>query len=512
MNEKAARIAKNTLALYVRMGVTMLVTLWSSRLILQALGVDDFGIYNVVAGVIILFTFLNAAMAGTTQRFLNFELGRKNFDRLAKVFSTSVIVHVFIAGTVLILSETLGLWFLNSELNIPAERLTAANWVYQFAIAGTVVGILRMPYNAVVIAYERMGILAALSIAECLGKFGIIFLLGLGGIDKLVGYAAFIFAVQLVTATANVIYCKRAFPQITKLQLPRESALFKEILTYSSWNLISGVAILSASQGVNMVVNIFCGVAVNAALGLANQVNGAVNQFVGNFQTAFQPQITKSYAENDTVYFMRLIFGASKISYALLLVLALPIFINAEFVLGLWLGDVPEHTATFVQLIIIFSMIDAVNGPLWMSIGATGDLCLYACCVSALNLLNLPLAYFLLKIGCVPETALIVRIATNLAMMASRLIILRKKVALPARAFLRKVCCPDLLVLLVVLPLPLFLKNTVHNEILGAILSSAMAIALCVPAIWILALDMRERELVKAMVSFATKKIFPDKK
>lgn len=504
---KTHTIAKNTFMLYIRMGVVMLVTFWTSRLVLEKLGVDDFGIYSVVGGVVVLFTFLNNALLGATQRFLNFELGKKDFGRLCSVFSTSVFIHFCIAALVLILAETLGWWFLNTQMNIPEGRMVAANWVYQFSVAGTCVGIIRSPYNAAVIAYERMSFLAGLSIAESLGKFGMLFLLGFGVADNLVFYAGLMLGVIAFVAFGNWIYCRFSFPEITKLSFPRDKKLFGEILSFSGWQLISGVAVLSSRQGVNMLVNIFCGVAVNAALGLASQVSAAVYQFVGNFQTAFSPQITKSYAENDKAYFMSLIFRSSKISYFMMFVVALPVWLNTDFLLHLWLTDVPEYTGAFVKLIIVFTLIDALNGPLWMSIGATGNIRTYAICVSALNFLNLPFAYLALRLGMVPEAVLIIRIGTNLLMMASRLVILRKAILLPVRKFVAQVCVPVGVVSLLSFPLPWLAGTYFQNPWSNFFVSSCTAIAVVSVGIWFLGVNHSERVFLKEAFSKLKQKV-----
>lgn len=497
--EKTKRLAKNTLMLYIRMGIVMFVTFWTSRIVLEKLGVDDFGIYSVVGGVVVLFTFLNNALLGATQRFLNFELGKKDFERLRSVFSTSVFIHFCIALLVLILTETLGLWFLNTQMNIPEVRIVAANWVYQFSVVGTCLGIIRSPYNAAVIAYERMSFLAGLSIAECLGKFGILFLLGLGFADDLVFYAGLMLGVITLVALVNWLYCRFSFPEITKLSFPRDKKLFREILSFSGWQLISGIAILSSRQGVNMLVNIFCGVAVNAALGLANQVSAAVYQFVGNFQTAFSPQITKSYAENDKAYFMNLIFRSSKISYFMMLVVALPVWLNTDFLLHLWLAEVPNYTEAFVKLIIVFTLIDALNGPLWMSIGATGNIKAYSICVSSLNFLNLPFAYLVLRVGMTPESVLVVRIGTNLLMMVSRLMILRKAIELPVRKFIVQVCTPVAIVSLLSFPLPWLIGGYLQNSWINFIGTSCLAMGGSAVSIWGLGLNADEKKFIRSV-------------
>lgn len=506
MGRQIGTIAKNTVMLYFRMAVVMILTFWTSRAILEKLGIEDFGIYNVVGGVVVLFTFLNSALSGATQRFLNFELGKGTDEQLQKVFNASLVIHFFIAAAISILSETAGLWFLNTQLNIPAERMVAANWTFQLSVAGMFVSVIRVPWNALVIAHERMSFLAWLSITESAAKLGIVFLIGFGSSDRLIFYAILMFLVIAIATAINVVFCKKKFPATVRFFFPREQKLFKEILSYSGWNLISGVAILSATQGGNMLMNVFCGVVVNAAMGIANQVNGAVYQFVSNFQTAFNPQIVKSYAENDKEYFFGLIFGASKISYFLLLFIAVPVFVNAEFLLKLWLGTVPEYATTFVRLTLIFSLIDALNGPLWVSIGATGDIRVYAICVSSLNLLNLPLSYFTLRTGAPAESVLYVRIAVNIAMTVSRIIILRKQISLPVRKYLKKVCLPAACASVVCIPFPFLLFQTIENEWIAFFSTGTLWVVLCVPAIWCAGIDKTERSFVAEYVKKITRK------
>lgn len=433
------RIAKNTLSLYARMGVTMLVSLFTSRVVLQTLGVEDFGIYNVVGGVVVLFSFLNAAMSSATQRFLNFELGKKNLAQVARVFSMSMSVHFCIAGTVLILAETVGLWFLNAKLNIPAERMFAANWVYQFSVASTLFGIMLVPYNATIIAYERMTFFALASIATAFLRLGIVYLLLVGNADKLILYAALTLAVSALMQLVHVVYCRRAFPQTARYKPFRDKKLFFELVSFSGWSLFGGVADMCNSQGINMVMNIFCGVGVNAAMGIANQVNGTVYQFVSNFQTAFNPQLVKSYAAGERDRFINLILRTSKYSFFLIFLLVLPVALNTDFVLSVWLGNVPAHAADFVRLTLAYSLISSLSAPLWMSVQATGKIRNYQLIVSAFIFANLPLAYVALKLGFSPTCALAIRVGMNVVTTLWRVFYLRKKIALPARKFLLNV-------------------------------------------------------------------------
>lgn len=446
VSENNRRIAKNTLALYVRMGVSMIVSLFTSRVVLQTLGVEDFGIYNVVGGVVVLFSFLNAAMSSATQRFLNFELGRKDFAQVGRVFSMSMSVHFAIAGAVLLLAETLGLWFLNTQLNIPAERMAAANWVYQFSVASTLLGIMLVPYNATIIAYERMTFYAWASIATTFLRLGIVYLLVIGNTDKLVLYAALTFAVGVLMQIVHVVYCRRAFPRTAIYRPFRDKKLFRELVSFSGWSLFGGVANMANSQGINMVMNIFCGVAVNAAMGIANLVNGAIYQFVSNFQTAFNPQLVKSYAAGESSRFIGLIFRTSKFSYFLTLFLVLPVSLNADFILSAWLGSVPDYSVEFVQLTLAYSLISSLSAPLWMSVQATGKIRNYQLIVSIFITLNLPLAYAVLFWGLSPVFALAIRVGMNVVTTLWRVFYLRGKIAFPAWKYLSEVGWKVLLV------------------------------------------------------------------
>lgn len=495
------RIAKNTLALYLRMGVTMLVSLFTSRVVLQTLGVEDFGIYNVVGGVVVLFSFLNAAMSSATQRFLNFELGRGNIVQAGRVFSMSMSVHFVIAGTVLVLAETLGLWFLNTQLNIPEARMAAANWCYQFSVASTLLGIMLVPYNATIIAYERMTFYAWASIATTLLRLGIVYLLLVGNADKLMLYAALTFAVGVLMQIVHVVYCRRAFPQTARYKPFRDKNLFCELISFSGWSLFGGVASMANSQGLNMAMNIFCGVAVNAAMGIANQVNAAVYQFVGNFQTAFNPQIVKHYSAGEHNAFLLLIFRASKFSYYMMFFLAFPLMLNADFVLGVWLGNVPEYAADFTRWTLVFMLADALSGPLWMSVQATGKIRNYQLIVSAFIFSNLPLCILLLSLGFSPVWVLACRASINFLTLLWRVFYLRKKIALPARKYLREVLCNVLFSSALAACAPALVWLSVPADLPWTrFFASCAASALCIAGtVWFIGFSAREREAVRGI-------------
>ena len=411
------RIAKNTLMLYIRMLMIMVVNLYTSRVILQALGVEDFGLYNVVGGVVVLFTFINNAMVTSTQRFLNFEIGKNDYEEARNVFSTSLNIHFIIAVIFLVLAETIGLWFLNTYLQIPDGREIAANWVYQFSILVSILNIIRSPYNAAIIAHEHMSFYAYVSIIEVVLKLAIVYMVYLFA-DRLIAYAFLMMIVTLIILGAYYIFCKKKY-SICKYKFEYNKKRYLELASFSGWSLFGSMANMGASQGVNIILNMFFGVTVNAAMGIANQVNAAVYQFVSSFQTAFNPQIIKSYAAGDRTYFISLIMNTSRYSFLLLFLLALPIYICCPEILSIWLGTVPEYAVEFCRLMLVFSLIDAVQGPLWVSAQATGKIRNYQIIMSTLILLNLPVSYLLLRLFFIFELAILTKVIIYIFLLYS---------------------------------------------------------------------------------------------
>lgn len=484
--------------LYFRMLLTMAVTLYTSMVVLKTLGVDDFGIYNIVGGVVVLFSFLNNAMSTATQRFLNFEMGRGAEGDVNRMFSMSMTAHLSIALIVVLLSETIGLWFLNTQLNIPADRMNAANWVYQFTILTFCIQIIRVPYNASIIAYEKMSFYAYISIIEVVLKLLIVFLLLLFGWDKLQLYAVLTCGVTFIILILYKLYCNKAFTTC-RYSFFWDKSLYKKLMSFSGWSLFGSVANVGAQQGLNILLNIFFGVAINAAMGIANQVSSAVFGFVSNFQTAFNPQIVKSYAMNDREYFMNLIFQSSKFSYYLLLLLSIPLLICTDFILQVWLTNVPEYTAPFCRLIILFLLVDAISAPLWMSVQATGDIRNYQILIGSLILLNFPLAYLVLKLGYPPESVLIVRVLINLLTYVVRIFYLRSKIDLPSGKYIREVILVVSLVTLLALPLPLLVNHYV-TDWSGLIATTAVALFSTGLCIYGVGLKKNEREVLNRLV------------
>ncbi len=488
------RIAKNTLLLYIRMFLMMGITLYTSRVVLQMLGVDDFGIYNVVGGIIVLFSFINNAMVASTQRFLNFELGRGNVEEAQKVFAASLNIYLIIVVIFMLLAETLGLWFLNRYINIPPERTVAANWVYQASLVATALNFVRMPYNAAIIAYERMSFYAYTSIIEAALKLGIVFLL-YSFADKLIAYAWLVSVVALLILLMYVFFCRRVFVICRHHTFAYDKRRYTALVSFSGWSLFGSVANMGASQGVNILLNIFFGVFVNAAMGIANQVSGAIGLFVGNFQTAFNPQIVKSYASGEMERFINLILKASKYSYYLLFLIALPCFICCNEILQLWLGEVPLHAVSFCRLLIIFSLIDAIQGPLWMSAQATGKIKHYQLLMSCLILLNLPVTYVVLKLFPIAELGLIIRVSINIITAVVRVVYLKLLFPFPVIRYVKETVgtCIVVSVMSVLFPWLIY-QNTDGLSQLCLTISASLVCTLVF--IYIIGLSCSERQIV----------------
>lgn len=434
------RIAKNTILLYIRMLVLMLVSLYTSRVVLAALGVEDYGIYNIVGGIVVLFTFLNNAMVSSTQRYLNYELGKNDLLQAQKVFSISLNIHILIAIIVLLLTETIGLWLLNNTIQYPESREFAVQVTYQLSILTTCVKIIRAPYNAAIIAHEKMSFYAYLSIFEAVLQLGIVFILMASASDRLILYSILLCIVAIIVNLCYYAYCKKKF-SICNYELYKDKSLYKQLLSFSVWSLFGGLANIGASQGLNMLLNVFFSVTVNAAMGVATQVNSAVASFVHSFQTAFNPQIVKSYAAGERNYFIKLILSTSKYSYLLLFILALPIYICTPEVLDVWLTEVPDYAVSFCRLMLIFALLDALQGPLWYSVQATGRIKTYQILMSFMILANLPIAYVCLKLGYSPSSVLVIRCIINLATLFVRLWYLNRLYKFPVMDFISGVIC-----------------------------------------------------------------------
>ncbi len=419
------RIAKNTMFLYFRMLLVMVVSFYTSRVVLKTLGVEDFGLYNVVGGIVTMFTFLNGSLGGATSRYITFELGRKDHEKLNKIFNTALLIHLAIAGIVVFLAETIGLWFFYEKMTIPEDRLNAAFWVYQISILTCFCSLTQVPYNATIIAYEEMKIYAYVGIIEVVLKLLIVYALIISPIDKLVFYAVLLCVLQIGIMLFYRYYCNKHYSSC-KLNLYKDKQLFKDMFSYAGSDMIGNIAVLAQGQGLNLLLNVFFGPVVNAARGIVYQVQGSITQFSNNFMTAVRPQIIKLYAEGKTKEMMQLVKQSSCFSYYLMWMISLPICLEANYVLKLWLGEYPEYTANFLYLIIVLCLIQTIKTPRSTVFHATGRLKLVNIVVGSILCAAFPLAYLFLKSGGSPES---VFWAANITLVLSEIasIIILKK-------------------------------------------------------------------------------------
>lgn len=493
------RIAKNTLFLYLRMFVMMLTALFTSRIVLDVLGASDYGLNNIIGGVVVLFSFLNSALLSATQRFLNFHLGRQDYKQTNVVFCMSMNTYILLSIVVVVLGETIGLWFINTQLNIPSERMYAAQWVYQFTLIQFVINLLRVPYNASIIAYERMNFYAYISLVEVIVKLLVVYLLYITTFDKLIYYSFLYTIVPLIVAFIYKIYCNRNF-DTTKYKRIWDRIAFKEMFSFSGWSLFGSLANLAAQQGLNILINIFYGVTVNAAAGIANQVSTNVYGFISNFQTAFQPQIVKTYAAKEVERFHKLIFQTSKFSYFMVLVLVLPILFTTDGILDIWLKEVPEYTAIFCRLILVYLSMEAITAPLWMSVQATGKIRNYQILMACLIFLNFPLAYVVLEIGLPVYTVWIVRIIVNVAVMTARCIYMKRKLDFPLFPYVQKVMLPILIVTMIALPVPIFLNYLIIGFWENLIVVGLATLIVTVLDVYYVGMNVNERAMVQNVI------------
>ena len=494
------RIAKNTLLLYFRMLLIMAVTLYTSRVVLNTLGVEDFGIYNVVGGVVAMFTMLSGSLSAAITRFITYELGTGNTVYLKKIFSSAVTIQIVLAILIVLLAEAIGVWFLNTQMTIPETRMTAANWVFQFSVLTFAINLVSVPYNACILAHEKMSAFAYISILEAVGRLMIAFLIMFSPSDRLISYALLMCIIAIVVRLVYGFYCKKHFEECT-YHLVFDKDLLKRMFNFAGWNFIGATSAVLRDQGGNVVINLFCGPAVNAARGIAFQVNNAVHGFVSNFMTALNPQITKSYALGDKDYMMTLIFQGARLSFYMLIFLSLPVLANTHYVLSLWLKTVPEHTVLFVQLILIFGMSESISNPLITAMLATGKIRNYQLIVGGLQMMNLPISYILLRFSCIPETVIIVAICMSQCCLAARLYMLRSMIGLSVKSYFRKVYLNVIAVAVISSIIPAFLSSLLCETFTNFILVCMVSVLCSSIVIFYVGCNSKERDFILSKVN-----------
>ena len=498
-SHKGRTIAKNTLMLYVRMIFLLLVGFYTSRVVLDSLGEDDYGIYGVVGGVVAMFSIISGALSSAVSRFITFEMGKGGKADLNKVYSTSVLIQILLSFLIVAFCEPVGIWFIRNEMTISPDRIPAALWVLQFSILSFVVNLMSVPQMASITAHEKMSAYAYIGILDGILRLGVALLIVHSPTDRLVWYSALMACSVVIVRMAYGLYCRKHFPEC-RFRLIFEKGLVKEMFSFAGWNFIGVTSGVLRDQGGNILVNIFFTTAMNAARGVAVQLNGAVQGFVTNFMTAVNPQITKSYACGDRDYMLSLVKKSSRMAFFLLFILALPMLFNTEYLLELWLKEVPEHSVVFVRLFLIFALSESLSSPLITAQLATGNIRNYQIIVGGLQLLNLPVSYLFLKYGAPAQSTVAVSIVISQICLIARLMLLRKMVGLSPKEFLGQVYARVMAVSAVSVVFPLLLAGMIQEGFAGFCLSVLLCVACAGVSILYIGCTKNERKEVISMI------------
>lgn len=466
MSDTAAnnkRIAKNTIYLYARTLLVMCVSLYTSRVILQTLGAEDFGIYNLVAGITAALQFLNGTLADATQRYITFELGKGSTGSISKIFSTCLLLHFLLAVLVIILIEPIGLWFINNKLQIPDSRLGASMWVFQFMVIQLFVSFISVPYNALIIAHEKMSAFAMISLLDAFMKLGIAYSLFIcKDLDRLIIYGALMLFAQLILQSIYIIYCKHTFKNV-RHSFEIDRSLIKEMGGFASWTVIGNLAFVCVTQGLNLLLGVFFLPVINAARGIAVQVQTAVNTFVKNFQTAINPQITKTCASGQMEEMRALVFRSSRFSFFLIMLPVVPLLFEADFILRVWLTDVPEYTSVFLKIILLVSLVNCLGNPLAVASKATGNIKTFELCAASIKLLVLPIAYVGLKFGFSPISVFVVQLIIEIVALISNIFVTHRLISFSFGSYFNSVLSKIMIVAFLALIVP-FIINTYMGD------------------------------------------------
>ena len=506
-SDKTHRIAKNTIILYIRMIVMIFIGLFTSRVILNTLGVENYGIYNVVGGIVAMFGIITSSLSSSISRFITVELGTNNIERLKKIFSTSVTVQLIISVIIVILIEIIGLWFLHNKINIPTERLDEATFVMHCSVITFAVSLNTMPYNATIIAHEKMGIFSYITLLDAILKLVVVYLLYVSPFDKLETYAVLLLLVSVIVQLIQFIYFRRQF-QECRFSWLLDKQLLKEMSSFSGWSFAGNASYIINTQGINLLINIFFGVTINAARGIATQVDTMIQGFVNNFTTAMNPQIMKSYATKDLKYMHQLIISGSKFAYFLMLFFAIPICLETNFILTLWLKQVPEYSVSFVRLALLTSMMTALGSTLTTSQSATGHIKYSSMVTSFLTFLDFPLSYFVFKIGYSPTSCYIVHFILYSLLQFLKIFLVKNYIKLSVKLYLKEVFLKVFLVSIVAFILPYLIYIILDSSFLRLLFVITMSAISTLVSIYLLGLTSVEKHLIINII----KKRFTHKK
>lgn len=498
-NNNTKRIAKNTFILYFRMLLLMIVSLYTSRVVLNSLGVTDYGIYNVVGGFVVMFSVISNSISTCISRYITYELGKDDFEKLKKTFSTSVNIQIALSVIIICLAETIGLWFLNEKMVIPKERFFAANWCFQMSIITFVMGVLSVPYNAAIISHEKMSIYAYVSILEGICKLAVAVSIAFIPFDSLCIYSSMLAMLSVAMRSVYILYCKRSFYECTySFQL--DTKLLREMSSFAGWSLIGTSSYVLREQGCNIMMNIFFGPLVNAARGVANSVNIAVTNFINNFMVALNPQITKSYASGYYTYMTKIATLGTRFSFYIMLIIAIPIMINTPLILRVWLKTVPLYAVSFVRLALVLSITEIYSSTLSTIIQATGKIKSYQIYVGGVQMLNFPLSYIFLKLGFNPETVFIIAIILSLICFIIRLHFLREIPTFSIFAYFKDAFIETGFIAIICSSLPIGLYYLMLGYKYQLIVVSLFSVIWTIFLIYIFGLKRNERGLIKEKI------------
>ncbi len=493
------RIAKNTLFLSIRMVIVLVINLFTTRIVLYALGVEDYGVYNVVCGFVSMFGFLNTSMSNGIQRFFNYEYGKNGEAGANIVYCTSLFIQVTLSVIVVVLVEIVGLWFLHNKMVIPSERMLASEWIFQFSVVMFVLGIMQAPFTAAITAHERFDFYAVVSVLDAILKFGIAYFLLVVSSNRLIVYGFLMAMISLTNIILYFSYCKKNFKEIYFKPIFNKQ-MFKSMLGFSGWNLFGSFSGVMVDQGINLVLNFFFGPIVNAARGVALQVNGAVQSFVTNISIPVRPQVTQSYAYGNIERTMNLTFSVSKISCAIILVLAIPASFEIDYLLNLWLGDnVPEHTALFTVIILLTSLVTNLNWATSGVVHATGVMRDYQVYGSLLKMSSVPIAFVLLKMYKIPEIALLLVFVCHVLAHIVGLFFIKKLVGMSLRTYFIKVVFP-IMIMFVTSVVSLYgLHSLMPEGIIRLIVVSFASLLIVSTILLMIGFSKKERENIISM-------------
>ena len=502
-------IAKNTTLLYGRTVLIMLVSLYTSRVILQALGVEDYGIYTAIGAIVPILSIVIGPLDSAISRFLTFELGKGDKTKLKRYFDTGMVIMVVSSFLSILILETAGLWFLNHKMVIDDSRMAAANWVLHLSVAVFVFSILSSPFRAAIIAHEEMSVFAYIGILDALLKLGIAFIIKYSCPDRLIMYSWLLAAASLLVLLIYALFCVRTFEECRKLRIKIDKELFGGLFSFAGWNMFGSASMICRNQGVNIMFNLFGGPIVNAAFGIANQVNSAVGSFVNNFTTAINPSIVKSYASSKRDYMMSLVYQGAKYSFFLVFLFALPLLLETNYITFLWLGQIPEYAIPFIQLMLLHSLIESLSKTIMAGTHATGRIKTYQIVVGGFQILILPLAYFLLKYGLSPVSALIATLFIDVIALFVRMQLARGIFSLSIREFVKRVIVTVFLVTVTAIPIPLFVRLAMGEGFLRFLVVGTLSVVSTGLAILLVGCTDSERRSILDKMRFITD--FPGK-